>query len=84
MIIVIQCTDQVGLVASITKVMAKEQLNIVSMREHVDQAQNRFFMRLEITYGGEGERPVGAAHAQVAVLAGVQRLRLRVEQHLAG
>jgi formyltetrahydrofolate deformylase len=56
MIIVIQCTDQVGLVASITKVMAKEQLNIVSMREHVDQAQNRFFMRLEITYGGDGEQ----------------------------
>jgi len=56
MIIVIQCTDQVGLVASITKVMAKEQLNIVSMREHVDQAQNRFFMRLEITYGGDGRQ----------------------------
>ncbi len=56
MIIVIQCTDQVGLVASITKVMAKEQLNIVSMREHVDQAQNRFFMRLEITYGGDGDQ----------------------------
>ena len=56
MIIVIQCTDQVGLVASITKVMAKEQLNIVSMREHVDQAQNRFFMRLEITYDGDGDQ----------------------------
>jgi len=54
MIIVIQCTDQVGLVASITDVLAKEQLNIVSMREHVDQAQNRFFMRLEITYTGNG------------------------------
>jgi formyltetrahydrofolate deformylase len=53
MIIVIQCTDQVGLVASITKVMAKEQLNIVSMREHVDQVQNRFFMRLVITDGGD-------------------------------
>jgi len=49
MIIVIQCTDQVGLVASITKIMAREQLNIVSMREHVDQAQNRFFMRLEVS-----------------------------------
>ncbi len=54
MIIVIQCVDQVGLVASITAVLAKEDLNIVSMREHVDQAQNRFFMRLEITYSGEG------------------------------
>jgi len=56
MIIVIQCVDQVGLVASITKVMAKEQLNIVSMREHVDQAQNRFFMRLEIEHGGDGDQ----------------------------
>ena len=54
MIILIQCIDQVGLVASITKVMAKGQLNIVSMREHVDQAQGRFFMRLEITYDGDG------------------------------
>jgi formyltetrahydrofolate deformylase len=55
MIIVIQCIDQVGLIASITKVLAKEQLNIVSMREHVDDAQNRFFMRLEVTYGEDGE-----------------------------
>jgi formyltetrahydrofolate deformylase len=55
MIIVIQCVDQVGLVTSITAVIAKEQLNIVSMREHVDQAQNLFFMRLEITYSGNGD-----------------------------
>ena len=54
MIILIQCIDQVGLVASITKVVAKGQLNIVSMREHVDQVQNRFFMRLEISYGDDG------------------------------
>ena len=54
MIIVIQCADRVGLVAAITQVLAKEQLNIVSMREHVDQAQNRFYMRLEITYTGDG------------------------------
>src|ERR1700743_1657340 len=53
MIIVIQCTDQVGLVAAITAVLAGQQLNIVSMREHVDQANNRFFMRLEITNNGE-------------------------------
>jgi len=54
MIIVIQCIDRVGLVAAITKVTAEEQLNIVSMREHVDQAQDRFFMRLEVTYTGDG------------------------------
>ncbi len=55
MIIVIQCVDRVGLVASITDVLAKQQLNIVSMREHVDQAQNLFFMRLEVTHSDDGD-----------------------------
>ena len=54
MIIVIQCIDQVGLVAVITRVVAKEQLNIVSMREHVDLVHNRFFMRLEVTHSDDG------------------------------
>jgi len=56
MIIVIQCTDQVGLVAFITAVLAREQLNIVSMREYVDQLNGRFFMRLEVAYGGDEEK----------------------------
>ncbi len=51
MIIVIECVDRVGLVASISAILAKNLLNIVSMREHVDQAGNRFFMRLEVTSG---------------------------------
>ena len=48
MIIVIQCKDQVGLVAGITNVLAKDQLNIISLREYVDTSANLFFMRLEI------------------------------------
>lgn len=48
MIIVIQCKDQVGLVAYIAAILAKQHLNIVSMREHVDQNAGLFFMRLEI------------------------------------
>ncbi|HZY35682.1 MAG TPA: formyltetrahydrofolate deformylase [Mucilaginibacter sp.] len=55
MIIVIQCTDQVGLVASITAVLARAQLNIVSMGEHVDEENNRFFMRLDVTHAGNGD-----------------------------
>jgi formyltetrahydrofolate deformylase len=51
MIIVIECVDRVGLVASISAILAKNLLNIVSMREHVDQAGNCFFMRLEVTPG---------------------------------
>lgn len=48
MIIVIQCKDQVGLVSAISGVLAKENINITSMREYVDKEENRFFMRVEI------------------------------------
>ncbi|MDO3640530.1 formyltetrahydrofolate deformylase [Mucilaginibacter sp. L3T2-6] len=51
MIIVIQCTDRAGLVASVSAILAKNLFNIVSLREHVDQADNLFFMRLEVTKG---------------------------------
>ena len=53
MIIVIQCTDRAGLVASVSAILAKNLFNIVSLREHVDQADNLFFMRLEVTFGGD-------------------------------
>lgn len=49
MVILIQCKDQVGLVAAITVLLAKQQVNIVSMREHVDTADNRFFVRVVTT-----------------------------------
>jgi formyltetrahydrofolate deformylase len=48
MVIVIQCKDQVGLVAAITNVLANEHLNIISLREYVDKRENLFFMRLEV------------------------------------
>ena len=51
MIIVIQCTDRVGLVGSIATILAQHQLNIISMREHVDKAENLFFVRLEVEDG---------------------------------
>ena len=37
MVVVIQCKDQVGLVTAITRVIAGQRLNIVSMRENVDK-----------------------------------------------
>lgn len=49
MVIIIQCADQTGLVSAITGVLASKNLNIVSLREHVDQTENRFYMRLEVT-----------------------------------
>jgi formyltetrahydrofolate deformylase len=48
MIITIQCKDQLGLVADISRILSQNQLNIISMREHVDKAECRFFMRLEV------------------------------------
>jgi formyltetrahydrofolate deformylase len=48
MVIVIQCNDQVGLVAAMAGVLAGEKLNIISMREHVDTIENRFFVRTEV------------------------------------
>lgn len=61
MIIVIQCKDQVGLVAAISGVLAKAQLNIVSLREHVDKTANLFFMRIAV----EQEAPAEALEQQL-------------------
>lgn len=40
--------DRVGLVAAVSGVLAAEQLNIVSLREYVDVAENRFFLRVQV------------------------------------
>ncbi len=48
MVILIQCKDQVGLVVAISSVLAKQGINIVAMREHVDTVDNRFFVRVVV------------------------------------
>lgn len=48
MVIVIQCKDSVGLVAAISMVLAEAGYNIVSMREHVDLEENKFFARIVV------------------------------------
>jgi formyltetrahydrofolate deformylase len=48
MVIVIQCKDRVGLVAAISSVLADAGYNIVSMREHVDRDENKFFARIVV------------------------------------
>lgn len=45
-LILIQCQDAVGLVAVIARVIAKHQLNIVTMREYVDEENRKFFLRV--------------------------------------
>lgn len=48
MVLTIQCVDRVGLVAAISGVLARQQLNIISLREHVDKAGNFFFLRVQV------------------------------------
>jgi formyltetrahydrofolate deformylase len=55
MIIVIHCKDNIGLVAAISNVLATHQLNIVSMREHVDVQENRFYVRLQVDQTADEE-----------------------------
>ncbi|WP_316830378.1 formyltetrahydrofolate deformylase [Pedobacter aquatilis] len=47
--ILISCSDQVGLVTNITRLLAAQQLNIVAMREFVDEANKAFFTRIACT-----------------------------------
>lgn len=47
MIIVIQCNDEIGLVADISTVIQQNSLNIIFLREYVDLEAKKFFVRLE-------------------------------------
>jgi formyltetrahydrofolate deformylase len=46
MIILIQCSDKVGLVAAISGLLSGKGINIISMREYVDVEANHFFNRV--------------------------------------
>src|SRR5690606_22397590 len=46
-LILIQCKDTIGLVTSISRILAENQLNIISMREFVDEPSTSFFARVE-------------------------------------
>src|SRR5690606_23555427 len=45
-LILIQCRDAVGLVARIANTVAHHTLNIVTMREYVEEAADRFYVRI--------------------------------------
>jgi len=48
-LILIHCSDAVGLVSSIAHVLAQHELNIITMREYVDESTKRFFSRIICT-----------------------------------
>ena len=46
-LILIQCKDEVGLVSLISQILAKHNLNIIAMREFVEERSQTFFTRIE-------------------------------------
>lgn len=48
--LLIHCTDQSGIIASVTNFIAKKNGNIVYIDQHVDRDHNVFFMRLETEF----------------------------------
>ena len=46
--ILVNCSDEKGLIYKITRVLYENGLNIVKNREFVDEETNRFFMRTEV------------------------------------
>jgi formyltetrahydrofolate deformylase len=51
MILVIQCRDHIGLVASISGALASLDFNIITLQEYADSQENLFFIRLEVQGG---------------------------------
>lgn len=48
-VLLIHSTDQTGLIAKISTLLFQNNLNIVEMKEHVDQTSSFFYMRCEFT-----------------------------------
>ncbi|MFQ3190866.1 MAG: formyltetrahydrofolate deformylase, partial [Paraglaciecola sp.] len=46
--LVIDCPDQIGLVAAVSQFLAEQNATIVEASHHTDQQTGRFFMRHEI------------------------------------
>ena len=48
-ILLISCTDELGLISKISSVISSLGLNIIIMREFVEEESNIFFMRMELS-----------------------------------
>ena len=51
--ILIQCSDEIGLIAKISGVLFEQKLNVMVNDEFVDKKNNKFFMRSELATGCE-------------------------------
>lgn len=48
-VLLVDCSDQKGLISKISTTIFQNELNIVEMKEHVDKTTNTFYMRCEFT-----------------------------------
>ena len=46
-ILLVNCPDQVGIIATTTNYLQYHSGNVVELEQHVDESNNRFFMRIE-------------------------------------
>src|SRR4051812_40426535 len=48
-ILLVKCKDEKGLLSKVTTLLFENSLNIVGMKEHVDELNNEFYLRCEYT-----------------------------------
>lgn len=81
-ILLIHCPDEKGLVAAVTDFLHKNNGNIISLDQHVDQAEQRFFMRVEWDLDGFAI-PEGKIDDYFGTLIG-QKFRMEWQLHFSG
>ena len=54
-VLLVDCSDQKGLISKISTNLLESDLNIVEMKEHVDKTSNTFYLRCEFTGTGDME-----------------------------
>jgi formyltetrahydrofolate deformylase len=55
-VLLVQCSDEVGLISKISRILYELKLNIIEMKEHVDQESEVFYMRCEFEGEADAER----------------------------
>ena len=82
LLVLIQCKDEMGLVANISRILAGHELNIIAMREFVDEEEQKFFARIScnglLTSGQALTEELEKALPQRAVIRVVPKTAKRI------
>jgi len=83
LLILIQCKDRVGLVTHITRVLAQHELNIIAMREFVDESENKFYTRIACSGSIENEARLAQELANILPTDANVKLVTQTEKNIA-